>query len=247
MAESPICKSIYAIQRKISTILQSPWIVTNVRSLPIMENPTRFVFERTPLFAAPAALYWFGPVYRVYHFPCASKINTKAAKLERQLKYCVCVFVLQNMGPYSHPPNDPSKDQMLNSVVVCTDGRLILEFTFDDLTRIKSWHFSTRHYQELISKRLVALQAQQDPSMLEQITKNITRQGLTNSTLNYLRVRLGLSGISILTEHTLVVCHPWAHARVDVPTQGICTDTAWLFEDNIVPEVATYGGTAGNF
>lgn len=29
---------------------------------------------------------------------------------------------------------------------------------------------------------------QQDPAMLEQLSKNITRQGLTNSTLNYLRV-----------------------------------------------------------
>lgn len=97
------------------------------------------------------------------------------------------------MGSYSHPQNDPMmKDPMMkeSSVVVCTDGRLILEFTFDDLTRIKSWHFSTRSCQELISKGFVAMQAQQDPSMLEQITKNITRQGLTNSTLNYLRVRV---------------------------------------------------------
>src|SRR5690625_1186856 len=102
------------------------------------------------------------------------------------------------MLPYMHPPNDPMKEQMLkeSSVVVCTDGRLILEFTFDDLTRIKSWHFSTRHHQELISKGFVALQTQQDPSGLEQITKNITRQGLTNSTLNYLRVRLLLRGQS---------------------------------------------------
>lgn len=32
---------------------------------------------------------------------------------------------------------------------------------------------------------------QQDPAMLEQLSKNITRQGLTNSTLNYLRVSHG--------------------------------------------------------
>lgn len=95
------------------------------------------------------------------------------------------------MGPYPHPPNDPMKEQMMkeNSVFVCTEGRLILEFAFDDLMRIKSWHFSTRHHQELISRSLVAMQqAQQDPSMMEQLTKNITRQGLTNSTLNYLRL-----------------------------------------------------------
>lgn len=97
------------------------------------------------------------------------------------------------MGPYPHPPNDPMKEQMMkeNSVFVCTEGRLILEFAFDDLMRIKSWHFSTRHHQELISRSLVAMQqAQQDPSMMEQLTKNITRQGLTNSTLNYLRVSI---------------------------------------------------------
>jgi len=74
------------------------------------------------------------------------------------------------------------------AVVVCTDGRLIVEFTFDDLMRVKSWHFSTRQHQELIPRSVVALNAQQDPSMLEQMSKNITRQGLTNATLNYLRL-----------------------------------------------------------
>jgi hypothetical protein len=94
------------------------------------------------------------------------------------------------MGPYPPPPNDPIKEQIAkdNSVVVCTEGRLILEFTFDDLMRIKSWHFATRQHQELIPRGIVAMQAQQDPTVLEQMSKNITRQGLTNSTLNYLRL-----------------------------------------------------------
>ncbi|EEC14560.1 Lim domain-binding protein, putative, partial [Ixodes scapularis] len=69
---------------------------------------------------------------------------------------------------------------------VCTEGRLILEFTFDDLMRIKSWHFATRTHRELVPRSLIAIQ--QDPGMLEQLSKNITRQGLTNSTLNYLRL-----------------------------------------------------------
>ena len=95
------------------------------------------------------------------------------------------------MGPY--PPNDPQamKDQMqLNkkTIMVCTEGRLILEFTFDDLMRIKSWHFNTRVNNELIPRSVIALQAQQDPSLLEAMSKNITRQGLTNSTLHYLRL-----------------------------------------------------------
>ncbi|KAI5748498.1 hypothetical protein M8J77_026156 [Diaphorina citri] len=68
---------------------------------------------------------------------------------------------------------------------VCTEGRLILEFTFDDLMRIKSWHFAVRQHRELVPRTIVGMQ---DPSMLEQLTKNITRQGITNSTLNYLRL-----------------------------------------------------------
>lgn len=98
------------------------------------------------------------------------------------------VYVAQNMAHY--PPNESLKDPMVkdNTVVVCTDGRLVLEFTYDDLTRIKSWHFSTRIHHELLSKSFIAMQAQ-DPAALDQMTKNITRQGLTNSTLNYLRVR----------------------------------------------------------
>lgn len=83
------------------------------------------------------------------------------------------------------------KDQMIHkdgSVVVCTEGRLVVEFTFDDLMRIRTWHFATRQHQELIPRALVAMQVQQDPSLLEQMSKNITRQGLTTSTLNYLRL-----------------------------------------------------------
>ncbi|XP_076625787.1 LIM domain-binding protein 2 Chi isoform X5 [Colletes latitarsis] len=69
---------------------------------------------------------------------------------------------------------------------VCTEGRLILDFTFDDLMRIKSWHMSVRTHKELVPRSVVGMQ--QDPTMLEQLSKNITRQGITNSTLNYLRL-----------------------------------------------------------
>lgn len=72
---------------------------------------------------------------------------------------------------------------------VCTEGRLILEFTFDDLMRIKSWHFAVRTHRELIPRSVVVgMHSQQDANMLDQLSKNITRQGITNSTLNYLRV-----------------------------------------------------------
>jgi LIM domain-binding protein 2 len=74
---------------------------------------------------------------------------------------------------------------------VCTEGRLVLEFTFDDLMRIKTWHMAVRAHREMIPRNVVGMHthpSQSDPAMLEQLSKNITRQGITNSTLNYLRV-----------------------------------------------------------
>lgn len=70
---------------------------------------------------------------------------------------------------------------------VCTEGRLILEFTCDDMMRIKSWHFAVRQFRELIPRNVMH-SSQQDPSLIEQLSKNITRQGITSATLNYLRV-----------------------------------------------------------
>ncbi|KAA8588625.1 hypothetical protein FQN60_009970 [Etheostoma spectabile] len=52
--------------------------------------------------------------------------------------------------------------------------------------RIKTWHFTIRQYRELIPRSILAMHAQ-DPQVLEQLSKNITRMGLTNFTLNYLR------------------------------------------------------------
>uniref|UniRef100_A0A8B9HRR8 LIM domain binding 2a n=1 Tax=Astyanax mexicanus TaxID=7994 RepID=A0A8B9HRR8_ASTMX len=40
---------------------------------------------------------------------------------------------------------------------VCTEGRLILEFAFDDLMRIKTWHFTIRQYRELIPRSVLAM------------------------------------------------------------------------------------------
>lgn len=44
------------------------------------------------------------------------------------------------------------------SFQVVTEGRLILEFTFDDLMRIRSWHFSVRQHRELIPRSVIAMQ-----------------------------------------------------------------------------------------
>lgn len=40
---------------------------------------------------------------------------------------------------------------------MCTEGRLILLFTFDDLMRIKTWHFTISHYNELIPRSMLAV------------------------------------------------------------------------------------------
>ncbi len=41
---------------------------------------------------------------------------------------------------------------------VVTEGRLILEFSFDDLMRIRNWHFAIRQHRELIPRSVVAMQ-----------------------------------------------------------------------------------------
>lgn len=40
-------------------------------------------------------------------------------------------------------------------VQVATEGRLTLEFTFDDLMRIRMWHFAIRHHYEMIPRSLL--------------------------------------------------------------------------------------------
>ncbi|GCB74885.1 hypothetical protein scyTo_0020830, partial [Scyliorhinus torazame] len=86
---------------------------------------------------------------------------------------------------------------------VCTEGRLYLEFTFDDLMRIKNWHFNIRQNRELLSRSILATHAQ-DPPMLEQLSNSITRSGLTNFTLNYLRNRRIHTDVMIVGEPALM-------------------------------------------
>lgn len=71
---------------------------------------------------------------------------------------------------------------------VCADARLILEFIYDDYMRIKSWHMTIKGHRELIPRSVIGTSLPPDPMLLDQITKNITRAGITNSTLNYLRL-----------------------------------------------------------
>lgn len=45
----------------------------------------------------------------------------------------------------------------LRPVQVCVEGRLYLEFMFDDMMRIKTWHFSIRQHRELIPRSILAM------------------------------------------------------------------------------------------
>jgi hypothetical protein len=72
-------------------------------------------------------------------------------------------------------------------IKVCTEGYFNIEFTFDDLMRIKSWHFSIKHHRELIPRSVVAIPTD-NPIYLDQLSKNFTRNGLTSSLLNFLRL-----------------------------------------------------------
>lgn len=62
--------------------------------------------------------------------------------------------------------------------------------------RIKSWHMSVRTHREMVPRSVIGMQ--QDPAMLEQLTKNITRMGMSNATLNYLRVCIRDSSMAII-------------------------------------------------
>jgi hypothetical protein len=72
-------------------------------------------------------------------------------------------------------------------IKICTDGHFNIEFTFDDLMRIKSWHFSIKQHRELIPRSVVAIPTD-NPTYLDQLSKNVTRNGLTSSMLNFLRL-----------------------------------------------------------
>ncbi|UJR23864.1 hypothetical protein I4U23_026836 [Adineta vaga] len=72
-------------------------------------------------------------------------------------------------------------------IKVCTEGHFNIEFTYDDLMRIKSWHFSIKQHRELIPRSVVAIPTD-NPTYLDQLSKNYTRNGLTISMLNFLRL-----------------------------------------------------------
>lgn len=119
---------------------------------------------------------------------------------------------------------------------------------------------AVRAHKELIPRNVIGMQ--QEPGFFEQLSKNITRQGITNSTLNYLRVsgdilrwrserlREGCSLsnqvlIMISLSALSVMCYPGTNARANVEAQGVPAESAGLLEDDPVPEVAEDGCPAG--
>ncbi|XP_053597737.1 LIM domain-binding protein 2 isoform X7 [Microplitis demolitor] len=139
------------------------------------DGPKRYMIGRTLIPRYFRSIFEGGVTELYYHMkhPKESFHNTS---ITLDCEHCVMVT------HHGKPP-------FMKAFQVCTEGRLILEFTFDDLMRIKSWHMTVRTHRELVPRSVVSMHtAQQDPSMLEQLSKNITRQGITNSTLNYLRL-----------------------------------------------------------
>ena len=63
----------------------------------------------------------------------------------------------------------------------------MLEFGYDELARIRTWHFFVRGHREMIPRNFVALN-QRNQAALEQLSENVTRQGFTDSTLKYMNV-----------------------------------------------------------
>ena len=91
--------------------------------------------------------------------------------------------------------------------IVTTDGRLSLEFSFEDQMRIRSWHFLIRGYvryffkfveslilknnsaHEMVPKTICSSALSTDgPTAINEICRLVTRSGLTTATLNFLRL-----------------------------------------------------------
>nr|CDS30511.1 LIM binding protein [Hymenolepis microstoma] len=68
---------------------------------------------------------------------------------------------------------------------VIVDAQFTLGFTIDELMRIRTWTFQIRSHRELILRSMLGVQ---DPTMFDQLSKNITRTGIPATTLHFLRL-----------------------------------------------------------
>jgi len=69
----------------------------------------------------------------------------------------------------------------------CTDGHFTIDFTFDDLMRIKSWNWVVKQHYEMIPRSVVAIPTD-NPTYLEQLSRNFIRYGLPTPMINFLRL-----------------------------------------------------------
>ena len=67
---------------------------------------------------------------------------------------------------------------------VFVEGHFAAEFSADELMRMRSFHFTIRNHVEFIPKQA----PMQNPAMLDDLCKNVTRVGLTSSLLNFLKM-----------------------------------------------------------
>ena len=131
---------------------------------------------------------------------------------------------------------------------VYTEGRLIVEFGFDDLMRIRTWHFAVRSHRELVPRSILAMQEPGVP--VETLSKNVTRQGLTSTTLNYLRVIIKLLQLFYIDYNNyslfpcIAVCHIRTYAGINVSSQSLFSKSERLSQNNIISKMAKIRGTA---
>ena len=52
---------------------------------------------------------------------------------------------------------------------VYAEGRLIIQFGFDDLMRIRSWHFAIRNHREFVPRSALSTE---EPDLIENLSKN---------------------------------------------------------------------------
>jgi len=99
-----------------------------------------------------------------------------------------------------YPGMEPQmKENKEIGLIVTTEGRLTLEFVQEEsFLRIKQWNFTTSHFQELIPKNYIAMHAQEGNIIIDQLTKNVTRHGMTNAVATYLRLCVLLEPMQLI-------------------------------------------------
>ena len=80
--------------------------------------------------------------------------------------------------------------------IIFTEGHLLVEFSQQNeqpqfqvnepSVKMRNWIFTIRRHQELVPRSTIAIQ--QDQAGIEQLSKNLTKAGLANHTLNYLKL-----------------------------------------------------------